>query len=72
MLHKIATGATIKYLPVSLLKDIQIPILPKAQQKSFVELEKNIRQQIKLLDESKNIFSKLLNGVSQSLFSPNV
>lgn len=71
-LHRLARGATIKFLPQGLLRELSVPILPKEQQKAFVEFEQAIRRQVKLLDEKKSIFHKLLNGTSQSLFSPNV
>jgi restriction endonuclease S subunit len=71
-LHKLASGATIKFLPRAQLKSLLIPILPKEEQKAFVELEQNIRQQINLLNKQKDILSNLLVGASQSLLSPNI
>lgn len=71
-LHRLARGATMKFLPQGQLKDILIPILPKNQQEVLVRLEQGIYQRAKLLDKQKTVLNNLLIGTTQSLFSPNV
>ncbi len=64
-----ATGATVRSILRSELGKIEIPIPPTEKQQSIVALERNIKQQNKLLDRRIALNNQLIDGTINSINS---
>lgn len=58
-----ATGATVRSIPRSKLEEVKIPIPPIEEQQSIVALQRNIKQQNKLLDRRREMNSQIFDSI---------
>lgn len=64
-----ATGATVRSIPRSALGEIKIPIPPIQKQQSIVALQRNIKQQNKLLEERTTLSNQLIDSIINTINS---
>ena len=64
-----ATGATVRSIQRSRLGEVRIPIPPMDKQKDIVALQRNIKQQNKLLEDRVTLSNQLIDGIINTINS---
>lgn len=64
-----ATGATVRSIQRSRLGEVRIPIPPMEKQKDIVALQRNIKQQNKLLEDRVSLSNQLIDGIINTINS---
>ncbi len=62
-----ATGATVRSIPRSELGEVEIAIPPIEKQKDIVALQRNIKQQNKLLEERVTLSNQLIDSIINTI-----
>jgi restriction endonuclease S subunit len=66
-ISQIVTGSYIGAVPRKKLERLKIPLLPLDQQKIFIELDQNIREQQRISNKQNEIRQNIINATFKSL-----
>jgi restriction endonuclease S subunit len=68
-ISQIVTGSYIGAVPRKSLEKIKIPLLPLERQKTFIELDQNIREQQRITNRQNEIRQNIINATFRNLIT---